>query len=65
MKNLQLEVDDKILRVVFQPYPHTRKVRKNQYFEMCQTHICRFKLLLVFSHKIEHSNIVRIKDRNI
>ena len=40
MKNLQLKVDDQILRVVFQPYPHTLKVGKNQYFEMCQTHIC-------------------------
>ena len=40
MNNLQLEVDDKILRVVFEPYPHTLKVGKNQYFEMYQTHIC-------------------------
>ena len=47
------------------PPPILEKSEKNQYFEMCQTHICRFKLFLVFSHNIELGNIVRIKERNI
>ena len=59
-KNLQLEVGDKILRIIFQPYR-----QKNEYFEMCQTRICTFKLFIVFSHNIEFGNIVRIKERNI
>ena len=47
------------------PTPIIEKSEKNQYFEMCQTHICAFKLFLVFSHNIELGNIVRIKERNI
>ena len=59
-----LELDDKILRC-FPTLPPYLKSRKKSIFEMCQTHICTFKLFLVFSHNIELGYIIRIKERNI
>ena len=65
MKNLQLEVDDKILLVVFQPYPILEKSEKINILKCAKPLFVDSNFFLVFSHKIELRNIVRIKERNI
>ena len=55
----------KLYDSLYNPTSIHEKLEKNQYFEMCQTHICRFKLFLVFSHSIELINVFRIKEENI
>ena len=59
---LQLKVETKFEDVFYNPTPILEKSEKNEYFEMSQTHISKFKLFLVFSNNIEFVNIVRIKE---